>query len=323
MQPKERKKSKTEVASSTGFALDEKWFYEQKTPKPISAGPLIFTTALFAVGAVVCLEVFRYVTGGLGLMAALVAVLVGFLLTQTFRIAMEWERVAVTRFGTFARIAGPGLFVTIPIIEQASLKVDLRVMATPFGAERTLTSDLVPVDVDAVLLWMVWDPKKACFEVEDYAKTVSYIAQTSMREAIGRASIARVALQRNQIDKELKEIIDVEVEPFGISILSVKIRDIVIPEELQEIMSLEAQAEREKNARIVVADAELELSDLFTEAGNKYKDNAEALRLRTMHMLYETVVQSGGSVVTLPNSVSDGFAGEGVKALAKELLSAE
>lgn len=247
------------------------------------------------------------------------AACVGWIASSSIHIAMEWERVAVMRLGSFNHIAGPGFFFTIPVIEQIALRVDQRTIATPFGAERTLTSDLVPVDVDAVLLWMVWDAKKACLEVEDYSRAVSYVAQTAMREAIGRASIARVALQRNQIDQELEEIISKEVEPWGVAIIAVKVRDIVIPDALQEAMSLEAQAERERNARIVLADVERELSDAFLEASENYDKSDTALKLRTMHLLYETVKKSGGSVVTVPSAISDGFVNDSAELLTDVL----
>lgn len=179
-------------------------------------------------------------------------------------------------------------------------------MLTGFGAEATLTSDLVPINVDAVLFWMVWDAEKAALEVENYYNSVSLVAQTALRDAIGRASASEVAVRRNQLDEELQEVIEEKTSQWGITILSVEIRDIVIPESLQEAMSAEAQAEREKNARMVLAEVEKDISSMLVEAADQYKENDIALRLRTMHLLYESVKSSGGTVV-IPSAYSDGF----------------
>lgn len=185
--------------------------------------------------------------------------------------------------------------------------MDQRAIASPFFAERTLTADLVPVNIDAVLFWVVWDAEKACTEVEDYYSAVSFLAQTAMREAVGRSQLAEVALRRDQLDVEIKADIEKEAANWGIDIISVKVRDIVIPDELQEAMSLEAQADREKSARVSVAGAEADVAEMLAEAAKVYGDPEAALCLRTMLMQYETVKCSKGSVVTVPTAVSDGF----------------
>ena len=208
--------------------------------------------------------------------------------TMCVHIAMQWEKVVIFRFGKFDRMAGPGLYFTIPFIEQTALKADQRIMVTGFGAEETLTSDLVPINVDAVLFWMVWDAKKACLEVENYYNSVSLAAQTALRDAIGRASVSEVAIRRNQLDQELQEVIEERTSVWGITVMSVEIRDIVIPQELQEAMSAEAQAEREKNARMVLAEVEKDISSMLVDAANVYDENELAVRLRTMHLLYES-----------------------------------
>lgn len=308
---------KASVNVSSG--IDTQWQSADGPEKPSRNGALVFTFAMFIAGFALTALLWWAVQGALGVGAFFAAACIGWVASSSIHIAMEWERVAVMRLGSFNHIAGPGIFFTIPVIEQIALRVDQRTIATPFGAEKTLTSDLVPVDVDAVLLWMVWDAKKACLEVEDYSRAVSYVAQTAMREAIGRASIARVALQRNQIDQELEEIISEEVEPWGVAIIAVKVRDIVIPDALQEAMSLEAQAERERNARIVLADVERELSGAFLEASENYDKSDTALKLRTMHLLYETVKKSGGSVVTVPSAISDGFVNDSAELLTDAL----
>ena len=227
-------------------------------------------------------------------------------------IALGWEKVVVLRLGKLNRVVGPGFYATIPILEYGTIRVDQRTIATPFRAERTLTADLVPVNIDAVLFWVAWDAEKACVEVEDYYAAISYLAQTSLREAVGRSTVAEVALRRDQLDEEIKADIEKEAAGWGVDIISVKVRDIVIPTELQHVMSLEAQADRERNARMTVASAEADLAEMLAEAAQVYGDADAALKLRTMLMQYETVRGSGSAVVTVPTAVSDGFA-EGVQ----------
>ena len=214
--------------------------------------------------------------------------------------------------GKLNRVVGPGFYATIPILEHGTIRVDQRIIATPFRAERTLTADLVPVNIDAVLFWVVWDAEKACVEVEDYYAAISYLAQTSLREAVGRSTVGEVALRRDQLDEEIKADIEKEASGWGVDIISVKVRDIVIPAELQNVMSLEAQADRERNARMTVASVEADLAEMLSEAARIYGDEDAALKLRTMLMQYETVKGSGSAVVTVPTAVSDGFA-EGVQ----------
>lgn len=283
------------------------WAAPTSAPRSTRSGAIVFSAVIFALAFAAVLGAFLAVAGEVDLVSLIVALLVALLAIATVHMTMDWERACVMRLGVFNHVAGPGVFFTIPVIDQIALRVDQRITATPFYAEKTLTSDLVPVDVDAVLFWMVWDAKKACLEVDDYAAQVAFIAQTSMREAIGRASIARVALQRDQIDQELEKMIRDTVEPWGVTIIAVKVRDIVIPQSLQEAMSLEAQAERQKEARIVLADVEREISEMLSEAAQVYDESDTALRLRTLHLLNETVSNSGGSVVTVPSSFSDGF----------------
>ena len=281
-------------------------------------GVVLFSLALAAAvfAAVVAVAYFGF--GIMGPWVLALALVLAVALALCIHIAMEWERVVICRFGAFNRVAGPGLIFMVPIVEQAACHVDLRTVTTSFGAEKTLTSDLVPVDIDAVLFWMVWDAQKACMEVEDYPAAVLYVAQTAMRDAIGRMSVAEVALSREQLDKELKEAIERETEPWGIAILSVKVRDIVIPAELQEVMSLEAQAEREKNARLVLASAEEDISEMIASASGAYDGNEAALKIRTMHLLYESIKKSGGTVVTVPSALSDGL-GASAEDVAKAL----
>ena len=246
-------------------------------------------------------------TGRVGVETVVLMLLAAVLALSSVHIALSWEKVVVLRFGKLDRVVGPGLYLTIPIVEHGTIRVDQRTIATPFYAEKTLTADLVPVTVDAVLFWVVWDAEKACTEVEDYYAAVSFLAQTAMREAVGRSTVAEVALRRDQLDIEIKEDIEKEAAGWGVDIISVKVRDIVIPDELQEAMSLEAQADREKNARMTVAGVEVELAEMLAEAARVYGDPDAALRLRTLLMQYDTVKKSKGAVVTMPSAMSDGF----------------
>lgn len=276
-------------------------------------GVTLFGIAVFVLACAVVFVCAYALFGDIGPEAVIVALVAALAAVSSVHIALSWEKVVVLRFGKVARVVGPGLYFTIPIIEYGTIRVDQRTIATPFFAERTLTADLVPVTVDAVLFWVVWDAEKACTEVEDYYAAVSFLAQTAMREAVGRSTVAEVALRRDQLDAEIKEDIEKEAAAWGVDVIAVKVRDIVIPRELQEVMSLEAQADREKNARMAVASAEADLADMLTEAADAYGDPQAAMKLRTMLMQYETVKKSKGAVVTVPSAMSDGFVEEGAK----------
>ena len=239
-------------------------------------------------------------------MAVVVALVVALLAVSSVHIAQQWEKVVVLRLGKFNRVSGPGLFWTIPVIEQNTMRVDGRVRVTSFGAEETLTADLVPLDVNAVLFWHVWDAKAACTEVGDFTRAVELAAQTALRDAIGRAGAAEVAIRREQLDRELKRVLEEKVAQWGVTILSVEVRDILLPKELQDVMSLEAQAEQRKKARIILMEAEQDICEMMDDMGDTYAKNDAALRLRAMHLLYESVRETGGTVV-VPSSFSEGF----------------
>ncbi|MGV8083893.1 MAG: slipin family protein [Coriobacteriia bacterium] len=280
---------------------------EEDVPGPAGQasrnGAHAFSIVIFLVAFVVVMAFFgsRISTFSIAL-----AVLAGIVAVSSIHIALQWERAIVLRLGKFDHVAGPGLYFTIPLIEYVALRVDQRIQTTPFGAQETLTSDLVPVDVDAILFWMVWDAKKACTEVKDYSKAVSWVAQTTMRDAIGRVSLAEVATRREQLDRELQKVIEAKTEPWGITIVSVEIRDIVIPKDLQDAMSRTAQAERERDARVLLAEVEKDISEMFVEAAEVYDRNEKAFKLRTMNLIYESVKQKGGLVV-VPSAFSEGF----------------
>lgn len=270
-------------------------------------GALIFSIAVFIGTCAVVLATWALVAGGIDFAAVMVMLVVALGVLSSTHIALSWEKVVVLRFGKLNRVVGPGLYFTIPVIEHGTIRVDQRVIASPFYAEKTLTADLVPVNIDAVLFWMVWDAEKACTEVEDYYSAVSFLAQTALREAVGRSTVAEVALRRDQLDAEIEADIEKEAAGWGIDVISVKVRDIVLPDELQEAMSLEAQADRERSARMAVADAEADIAEMLKSAAEVYGDPEAAMKLRTMLMQYDTVKKSKGSVFTVPTSMSDGF----------------
>lgn len=280
-------------------------------------GAVVFTLVVFTLAAACVLALWRVLAGGLGLAALIAAVAVGALAASSVHFVMEWEKAVVMRCGKFNRVAGPGVVFTWPIIEFYTLRVDQRVAATYFGAEETLTADLVPVNVDAVVFWMVFSAKKAATEVEDYASAVSWMAQATLRKAIGRASLAEVAARRDQLDAELKDVLTEKLSEWGIDVMDVEVRDIVVPRELQQSMAAEAIATREKNARMIMAEAEADISAMLKDASTNYADDPEAMRLRTMHLAYESVKQSGGTLV-IPSAFSEGFTDpDAAEALAK------
>jgi regulator of protease activity HflC (stomatin/prohibitin superfamily) len=233
---------------------------------------------------------------------ALVAfTLAGLLLTPAPRIARQWERGVVLRFGRFVGLRGPGLFWVIPFVDRVSSWIDQRTITTSFAAEQTLTADTVPVNVDAVLFWMVHDAEKAALEVQDYGQAVSWAAQTALRDIIGRTTLTDLLRGRERIEGELQHLIDQRSNPWGVTVQSVEMRDVVIPGALQDAMSREAQAAREKQARIILGQAELEIAHSFEQAARSYQNNPTALHLRAMNMLYEGLKEKG-ALMLVPSS---------------------
>jgi regulator of protease activity HflC (stomatin/prohibitin superfamily) len=226
---------------------------------------------------------------------------VGVLLMQAPRIALQWERAVVLRLGRFVALRGPGLFWIVPFVDRVSSWIDQRTITTSFAAEQTLTSDTVPVNVDAVLFWLVHDPQKAALEVQDYSQAVSWAAQTALRDIIGRTTLTDLLRGRERIEDELQHLIDQRSNPWGVTVSSVEMRDIVIPGALQDAMSREAQAAREKQARIILGQAELEIAKSFQEAAKSYHDDPTALHLRAMNMLYEGLKEKG-ALMLIPSS---------------------
>ena len=232
---------------------------------------------------------------------AIVGVLLGLLLAQSPKIARQWERAVVLRLGKFIGLRGPGLFWIVPFVDNISSWIDQRVITTAFAAEETLTSDTVPVNVDAVLFWVVYDPEKAALEVQNYPAAVSWAAQTALRDIIGRTSLSDLLRGRERIEEELQKLIDERSNPWGVTVQSVEMRDVIIPAALQDAMSREAQAAREKAARVILAQAEVEIAAQFAEASDSYRNNPTALHLRAMNMLYEGLKEKG-ALMLVPSS---------------------
>lgn len=283
-------------------------------------GSVIFTLSVFLLSLLI-IGIVVYLIFGLSIWGIIGVLIACVLISCSVHITFAWERVVVLRFGNFSRIAQPGLYFTIPIIEQVALHVDQRIHATPFLNERALTSDLAPIDIDAVVFWMVWDAKRAYTQVVDYPEAVSWSAQTALRDAIGRVSLTDVPIKRVQIDHEVQEQLDRKVEDWGISIISVEIRDIMLPSDLQDSMSKAAQAERERDARIILAEAEKEASAMFVEAAEVYEGSDVALQLRVANLLCDGMKENG-SLVVIPSSIADNAAllEKGAKAM-KEMTS--
>src|SRR3954453_14580504 len=253
---------------------------------------------------------------GVGVVVALIA-------AQSPKVAKQWERAVVLRLGRYQGLRGPGLFWVVPFVDSVSSWLAQRVITTSFAAEESLTSDTVPVNVDAVLFWMVYDPEKAALEVQDYKLAVSWAAQTALRDIIGRTPLTVLLRGREQIEAELQKLIDERSTPWGVTVQSVEMRDIIIPASLQDAMSREAQASREKEARIILGQAEVEIAHLFADASRSYEHNPTALHLRAMNILSEGLKEKGAlMLVPSPAVESMGIGGMmGAAALRQQTLS--
>ena len=227
--------------------------------------------------------------------------LLGFYFLAAIKVAKQWEKVAVLRLGRYRGLRGPGLFHIVPVIDSVSRSVDQRVRVESVSAESTLTRDTVPVNVNAIVFWLVWNAEKSILEVQDYQQAIAMSAQTALRETIGRHELAQMVTDRETLGQELQRILDAKTNPWGITVQSVEIRDVQIPATLEDIMSRQAQAERERQARIILGTAETEISEKFAQAAAVYKDNPIALHLRAMNMLYEAIKEKG-SMVIVPSS---------------------
>jgi regulator of protease activity HflC (stomatin/prohibitin superfamily) len=235
--------------------------------------------------------------GGIGVVAFIIASFVA----AAIQVADQWDRAVILRLGKFRALKGPGLFFIIPVIDAIPYWIDTRVITTGFKAEKTLTKDTVPVDVDAVLFWKVLDPKKAALDVADYQSAISWASQTALRDVIGKTMLSDMLEGRDKISALLQKIIDQRTEPWGINVISVEVKDVLIPSGLEDAMSMQAQAERERQARVILGDAERQIAEKFTEAGKSYEHNPIAFHLRAMNMLYEGL-KANSTIVIVPST---------------------
>jgi len=235
--------------------------------------------------------------------ALLVGILVGLYFLFAIKVVRQWEKVAVLRFGRYRGLREPGICWIVPIIDTLSAYVDQRIRVTSVSAESTLSKDTVPVNVDAIVFWVVWNAEKSILEVADFAAAVTMSAQTALRESIGRHDLHQLLSERETIGQELQRILDEKTNPWGITVQSVEVRDVQIPQALQDAMSREAQAERERRARIILGEAETQIADKFAQAASLYTDNPVALHLRAMNMLYEAIKEKGAMVIVPSSAV--------------------
>ena len=237
----------------------------------------------------------------LGTVIGIGAFALAVLVSSAIKVADQWDRAVILRLGRFHALEGPGLFFIIPVFDPIPYWIDTRVIPTSFKAEKTLTKDTVPVDVDAVLFWQVVDPKKAALDVADYRSAISWASQTALRDVIGKTLLSDMLEGRDKISDELQKIIDHRTEPWGVKVISVEVKDVLIPPALEDAMSMQAQAERERQARVILGDSERQVAEKFGEAAKTYIDNPVALHLRAMNMLYEGLKQNS-TIVLVPSS---------------------
>ena len=259
--------------------------------------------AVVIVGGIISFVLFGP-SPGLGILMGVVTLIVAWLLSSSIRMVAQWERAVVLNFGRFAGMRGPGLFFITPVAQNVARIIDLRTITSTFKAEQSITADTVPVDVDAVLFWRVVNPEKAILEVQDYSQAIGWASQTALRDVIGRSTLADILSGRDKIDRILKTIIDERTEPWGVEVTSVEIRDVTIPAALQDAMSRQAQAERERQARIILGESEVQVAAKFMEAAKLYEQSPTALHLRAMNMLYEGM-KDKGSMIIVPSSALD------------------
>ena len=284
---------------------------------------------IFGLGAVLAYAVFAFSKNLQSVWIGIFAVVPAVIVSCAIKVADQWEKAVVLRLGKFHSLRGPGLFLIVPVIDSVPYWIDIRVITTSFKAEKTLTKDTVPVDVDAVLFWKVLDPQKAALEVADYRSAISWASQTALRDVIGKTMLADMLEGREKLDTELQKIIDERTEPWGINVCSVEIRDVLIPSALQDAMSMQAQAERERQARVILGDSERQVAAQFEEAAKSYADNPTAFHLRAMNMLYEGLKEKA-TIVIVPSTAVDTMQLGSVagitalsKGLAKELINEE
>ncbi|MGO9421119.1 slipin family protein [Roseiarcus sp.] len=270
---------------------------------------------LFALGVLAAIPSGNAGDFGLSATIAVISFVIAGVVASAIKVANQWERAVVLRLGRFQQLAGPGLFFIIPVVDTVAYRIDVRVIASAFKAEKTLTRDTVPVDVDAVLFWRVIDPKKAALDVADYSAAINWAAQTALRDVIGKTVLADMLEGREKLGTELQRIIDARTEPWGVNVISVEVKDVLIPAALQDAMSMQAQAERERQARVILGDSERQVADSFNAAAKTYADNPTAFHLRAMNMLYEGL-KNNSTIVIVPSTAVETMQLGGVSTLA-------
>ena len=269
--------------------------------KKNSSFPVLIFVVILAIGAALAYAMHRnsadfealWILGG--------AVVLAYVVSSAIQVADQWSKAVVLRLGKFRSLQGPGLFLIIPLIDTIPYWIDIRVLTNSFKAEKTLTKDTVPVDVDAVLFWKIVDPKKAALDVADYQSAVNWASQTALRDVIGKTMLSDMLEGRDKISGALQKIIDERTEPWGINIISVEVKDVLIPAALEDAMSMQAQAERERQARVILGDSERQVAEKFGEAAKTYANDPVALHLRAMNMLYEGL-KANSTIVIVPSS---------------------
>src|SRR5580698_116562 len=266
-----------------------------------SSFPLLIFVLVFAIGAASAYAAHLASQDIAAIGILVIAVLAAFVLSAAIQVADQWNKAVVLRLGKFRSLQGPGLFLIIPLIDTIPYWIDIRVLTSSFKAEKTLTKDTVPVDVDAVLFWKIVDPQKAALDVADYQSAISWASQTALRDVIGKTMLSDMLEGRDKISDVLQRIIDVRTEPWGINVISVEVKDVLIPSSLEDAMSMQAQAERERQARVILGDSERQVAEKFGEAAKTYMNNPVALHLRAMNMLYEGL-KANSTIVIVPST---------------------
>ena len=267
-----------------------------------NALPGLIFIVIFAAGLLAAYSSLNPQSPGASVAIAVLSFFVASIVANAVKVANQWERVVVLRLGKFRSLEGPGLFFIVPILDAIAYRIDIRVITGTFRAEKTMTRDTVPVDVDAVLFWKVVDPKMAALDVADYVSAINWASQTALRDVIGKTMLADMLEGRDKMSADLQRIIDTRTEPWGVNVISVEVKDVLIPAALQDAMSMQAQAERERQARVILGDSERQVAQKFVEAAQTYADNPNAFHLRAMNMLYEGLKRSNSTIVIVPST---------------------
>src|SRR5664280_2558239 len=269
--------------------------------KTRSSFSVLIFFVIIAIGLAIAYSVNNQLAGAGTMVIGIITFLIAIIISSAIKIADQWEKAVVLRLGRFQSLRGPGLFFIIPIIDNVAYWIDGRVITTSFTAEKTLTKDTVPVDVDAVLFWKVLDAKKAALEIAEYRNAINWASQTALRDVIGKTMLSEMLEGRDKMSIQLQKIIDDRTEPWGINVISVEVKDVLIPSSLQDAMSMQAQAERERQARVILGDSERQVAEKFGEAAKTYENNPVAFHLRAMNMLYEGL-KTNSTIVIVPSS---------------------